>query len=307
MEPLDDPLEEKKEGANLDATVLDEDDAFAQIGQAEVEASTTTAPEVTIPVDFETPSIHMEAGEEEDLFDKIGSGMEAPEPEAEEDMERPQAGKSEPIQLVEDAANDLFDTLGVEHYDPTVDHIESKETGQPSQDLEGPEATSTSSTETPQVTKDISTVSEDRQSVDEETVPIAEETPALVRDTADEITTTEEHTAGASDVFDTLDTSDSLDQPEALTQPSLPTAPAAADDDQIILEDGGDGDDLFATLASDGDSAQETATIDQPMEPSSLAQPVTSTLELVETEHDSLFDNIGAADEQPEGLAESGD
>jgi hypothetical protein len=225
MERMDQPPDKRKT-STVDKT-SEENDPFAEIGQ-EVEASTPAASGTTIPVDFETPSIHMEeAGG--DLFDKLGSGMSGAHQEVAGNGERPKEESSEPIQLVEDAANDLFDTLGVEHYGPTAEHQEKE----------------------------------------------------------------------AIDVIDALDTSNPIDLPsEEHAKSSLPPAPTA-DESGIILDDGGDGDDVFATLASNED-VEETGTRDQPKDTASPAQPAVPAIEIVETEGDALFDNLGAADEEAE-------
>jgi hypothetical protein len=293
MEQTDQPPDKPKT-STIDKS-SEENDPFAQIGQ-EVEASTPAASGTTIPVDFETPSIHMEeAGG--NLFDKLGSGMSGAHQEVSGDGERPKEKSSEPIQLVEDAANDLFDTLGVEHYDPTAELKEEAHGTQRKQEMEKTAPAATTESETPGVSaENPSSVLEDQPEAAEE-VPKASETPALETTRVEETPTTHGSTTEASDVFDTLDTSDPIDQsPEAPPTSTLP-APTA-DESGIILENGGDGDDVFATLGSN--EVEETETLDQPNATASPAQPAVPAIEIVETEGDALFDKIGAADEEPE-------
>jgi len=330
---------DKRKTSTVDKTP-DENDPFAEIGQ-EVEASTPAASGTTIPVDFETPSIHMEeAGE--DLFDKLGSGMSEAHEGVAEEGERPKEESSEPIQLVEDAANDLFDTLGVEHYDPKAEPREEVAKTQGRVEMEGTAPAATAESETPGVSNgNISTVLEDQSEAAgdaptrSETTPTLEttravETSALQQsatqasdvfdtlDTSDPLDPTLEATntldasstrdaeaelisesaTGPSDVFDTIDTSDPIDLPsEAPALSSSPTAPAA-DEGGIMLEDGGDGDDVFATLGSN--EVEEAEMAHPPKATTPPAQPAVSAIEIVETEGDALFDNLGVADEEPE-------
>ena len=319
-----------------------ENDPFAEIGQGqEVEASTPAVSGTTIPVDFGTPSIHMEdtAG---DLFAKLGSGTSGSHEELAGNGERLEGESSEPIQLVEDAANDLFDTLGVEHYDPEAEHMKEVTGTQSKQGMEATAPAALADSDISEVSNgNTSTVLEDQAEVAEEvqktsgTTPTLETTSATgmsaaygstteasdvfdILDTSDPLDPSSEATAtvdtastgqleaepimepatGSSDIFDTIDTSDPMDLPsEVLTNSRSPPAPTA-DESGIVLDDGGDGDDVFATLGAN--EAETTETIDQPKDTASSAQSAARAIELVETENDALFDNIGVADEAPE-------
>jgi hypothetical protein len=305
----------KKQRKNKKITVVgtetpEENDPFAQIGQTEVEDVDPPA-EVsgtTIPVEFETPSIHME-DEGEDVFDSLGSQMKATEPESAGIGERPEVrDTSEPIQLVEDAANDLFDTLGVEHYDPKTDHIEPDHVLRSGEEVEESTLPAVDTAETLGIsTEDTSTVLEDRQEATEESHSPLKPATTLDMDSTAKAPITSESKPVASDVFDTIDTSDPIDQPTETPSNSVSTPTAAElDDGGIEIEDNGDRDDVFATLAS-GEDVQEGGKAEQPEEASPTAQPTTSGIQLVETEHDSIFDNIGSASNETEGPAESGD
>jgi hypothetical protein len=271
MEQTDQPPDKRKP-STVDKS-SEENDPFAEIGQ-EVEASTPAASGTTIPVDFETPSIHMEEGGG-DLFDKLGSGMTRADDEVAGNGERPKEESSEPIQLVEDAANDLFDTLGVEHYDTKTEHKEEVHGTQTKQEMEDTAPAATAESETPGVSNgNTSTVLEDQSEA------------------------TEDAPTGLSDIFDTIDTSDPIDLPSEEPAMSSSHTALATDEGGIISDDGGDGDDVFATLGSD--QVEETERIDQPKAPASPAQPAIPAIEIVETEGDALFDNIGEPDEEPE-------
>lgn len=338
MEQTDQPPDKRKT-STIDKS-SEENDPFAEIGQ-EVEASTPAASGTTIPVDFETPSIHMEEGGG-DLFDKLGSGMSGAHQEVAGDGERPKEESSEPIQLVEDAAHDLFDTLGVEHYDPKAEHKEETHGTQRKQEMEDTAPAATAESETPGVgTGNTSTVLEDQSEAPKDaSTPLettltsdrggVEETSAAhvstkeasdvfdTLDTSDPLDPSSETTnpqvasstreveaapivesaSGPSDIFDTIDTSDPVDQvSEVPANPSSPPAPTA-DESGITLEDAGDGDDVFATLGSN--EAEETETANQPEATTPHAQPAAPVIEIVETEGDALFHNIGSADEEPE-------
>jgi hypothetical protein len=292
MEQTDQPPD-KPRTSTVDKT-SEENDPFGQ----EVEASTPAASGTTIPVDFETPSIHMEEGGG-DLFDKLGSGMSGTHQEVAGNGEQSKEGSSEPIQLVEDAANDLFDTLGVEHYDPKAEHKEESHDSQGDQETRGTAPAATTESETPGVsTRNTSTVLEYQAEAAEDGLATSKNTPTVDTIGATE-TPTHDSTKEASDVIDALDTSDPIDlSSEEHAKSSLPPAPTA-DESGIILDDGGDGDDVFATLASNED-VEETGTRDQPKDTASPAQPAVPAIEIVETEGDALFDNIVAADEEPE-------
>lgn len=281
----------------------------------------------------------MEEAGGEDLFDKLGSGMGGAEKEAAGNGERPrQEDTSEPIQLVEDAANDLFDSLGVEHYDPTTDHVEPSRDSSEGQELEqldtpvaGIATGGVSATDTTPVLKQDPEATEEAQKASE-TTPTLDTTSAAIESTTEASTTdasdvfdtidtsdpidqvsepartsgagaTDAETMGepaaeASDVFDTIDTSGPIDQPSS-TSIEL-TSPAAANTGEggIPLEDDGNEDDVFATLAS-GDDLQGPETTNQTEDSAPATHHVASTIELVETEHDSIFDTLGTANEEP--------
>ena len=281
-----------------------------------------------------------EAGE--DLFDKIGSGMNGTDEEVAGDGDRSIGERSKPIQLVEDAANDLFDTLGVKHYDPQADHEEEAHDSREIQETGGAAPAGTTDSETPGVSiGNTSTVLEDQAQAAGDEPTRLKTTPTLPTTRAEETTTTHESTKEASDIFDTLDASDPIDptpeasdtldasstrdaevrpisesatdssdvfdtintsdpidlSSEAPAMSSSPTAPAA-DEGGIMLEDGGDGDDVFATLGSN--EVEEAEMAHPPKATTPPAQPAVSAIEIVETEGDALFDNLGAADEEPE-------
>jgi hypothetical protein len=338
MEQTDQPPDKRK--TNQVDKSSEENDPFSEIGQGqEVEASTPAVSGTTIPVDFETPSIHMEEGGG-GLFDQLGSGMSGARGELAGDEERLKEDSSEPIQLVEDAANDLFDTLGVQHYEPSAEHEESAHDFGRDQETEGIAPATTAESETPGVSAgNTPTVLGDHPEVAEEAPTTSETTSTVETARVGETPTTQESTKEASDVLDTIDTSDPLDpsseatatldvtstakaapadesataprdvfdtidtsgpidqSSEAPADSSSPTVPAVNESGNM-LEDGGDGDDVFATLASNEE--EETETTDQPKVTAPPAQPVVPAIDIVETEGDALFDNLGAADEAPE-------
>ena len=273
MEPIVNEPDAKK-GSRNDKDTPIEDDPFRQIGEAEPEVEGPPSPEVsatatTIPVGFETPSIHMEQGigEEEDVFAKLGAGGETSE-EVTGDKKRPAAGQgssSEPIQMVEEAANDLFDSLGVEHYDPEEP---TAELGDADRQQESVAATLISSSETTVSSKPSDEV-DVREDADGQSHTISERVSQPDEVVSAETEPGQEDTQEAGDVFDTLDTADSVNQPiQSSVDSGASTEQGPTETAGIDLDEGDDEDDVFASLASGGDEAQHAESI-QELNPSS--------------------------------------
>jgi hypothetical protein len=368
MEHIDKDPKAKKGQIN-DNETSEEDDPFAQIGKAdtEVESRQVSTTETSIPVDFETPSIHMEQGmgkEEEDVFAKLDAEDDAPGDEGtpEAGLGGEQGSSSEPILLVEQAANDLFDSLGVEHYDPE-EPVSAPEHADAQQESDAPTAISTSET------IDVNAKTSDDLDIQEETNNQSRAASEPVIRPDEVVLATEEsivEPGQKADVFDTLNTADTDDQPIRISVDSsistdqrpteelgialhdgndgddvfatlasggdipptatIPdsTSPPVAKDNMasseeaggseigIVLDDGGESDDVFATLASGAEEVHEAERTEEPETSTPNERNAATSIDLIESADDAVFDNLGTADDEvdqqvSQGAGENGD
>jgi hypothetical protein len=297
MQPEDNP-KLHKEGSEPAAIPLEHeevtsDDPFANIGQEQTEVEETqpvSESKTSIPVDFGTPSLHIGEGGEEggDMFDRLG----AEQAEAPKHGHAAGAEEEEPIQMVEQAANDLFDSLGVQHGE--VDHAEEQDStegegrGQGEEvrsDVPTPEADAGAAPEEPLVQTDL---------VEEQDATTPTPTPAIVAlaDSIEPISGDMESAQGR-DVAAEGDEGESY--PVAQAAPELPEPSTRLGDAENQDED---EDDVFATIGSGGakesdfpvQQVGESSPADLPQQPAQI--------DLVETEADSIFDNLGSSDTQ---------
>jgi hypothetical protein len=286
----------------------------------------------------------MEA-EQEDVFDKLGSEM--PEMEGggsetvgeSEELEVAGAG-SEPIDLVEQAANDLFDSLGVEH-------VGSEETGEDTgnSDIRGSSRLSNPiaptekapEVETAHAQEVVEGADQDRTVNLENAAPEPDltagattdpldhqEVENVTEDVFDKLNSSNDHeqpiessshqvgldeTEDQDDVFANLASISDKDQAQvaedleeaptgAVLQNEEPTNESMSHGGGLQLDDGDDADDDFANLVSDQGDNVEHSDRKEANHSTLSEQAAAPALELVETEDDSLFDNIGSTSQE---------
>lgn len=298
MQPEDAP-KLPKEGSKSAAIPLEheevrDDDPFANIGQEQTEVEETqpvSESKTSIPVDFGTPSLHIGEGGEEggDMFDRLGAEQaEAPEP-------RHLAGAEgeEPIQMVEQAAHDLFDSLGVQHGEvdqPGAQDVtegdgrgqgEEAGTDVPTSEADGDDV----ATEEPLVQTDL---------VDEQDATTPTPTPAVVV-----LADTTEPTSGDAESTQrggvAAEGNEGVSSPVAQAASEVQESPIRLGDAENQDED---DDDVFATIGS-GDAEESDFPVQQDGESTPSDPPrQPAQLDLVETEADSVFDNLGSSDTQ---------
>jgi hypothetical protein len=268
------------------------DDPFANIGHDQVEDSAEVS-ETSIPVDFGTPSLHMEE-EEEDVFAKLGQGAVHVEPQ-ETGTGAPGSDEPQPIDRVEQAANDLFDSLGIQHAQAGQDRFEGEgaigstheppNTGEPITDSAAVGAISGES---------------DKVAARQE-VAVEQEATTPKQAGIDLVTTPLQSSQSVEDVGEPEVTHSQGPSVEAQDTTARPESP-------IQLQDDTDPDDIYATLASGGAEDDDRSTGFDVSEQSASTSPrlhrAASQIELVETEADGVFDNLGSTEEQEPESAE---
>lgn len=261
-------------------------DPFANIGSDQVEEPAEVS-ETSIPVDFGTPSLHMD-DEEDDAFAKLGEDAYDRQGQEIATANRATDGV-EPIDRVEQAANDLFDSLGVEHDEARQDRSDAAEHLLAMEPL--------ASARTSKHDSPAGTVEANEEDYGEGDL-VEQETPKQV----------ESSLRGPS--RSTLSARD-IGPPAAMElQASRTKTPeiTARPESPIQLPGADDPDDIYATLASGNDEDVPKSSYDgfgeQPPSASPPAHHAAPRIELVETKADSIFDNLGSTEEHVPETAE---